>query len=405
MNKKMLFVVNNFNIGGPQKSLLSLLYYFPKDIEIDIIVLNKEMKLERYLPENVKVINISDEIPLLMLNKKGIIKNIFLNVFKNPKLSFETCKFLSRNIFSSNFVKKKQKFWIENREKVKKVSTKKYDYAIGVSGGHSIMYVLDFINAKQKVGWIRTEYQNLNRNLHIDYSYFKKLNLILSVSKKCTEKFIEIFPDQKVKIHTFYNPLPYKMYEELFPKLDVINNSTGEERISISTISRLDKDKGFDMLVQAATLLKRNKYNFIWNIYGVGSQKKEILKGIKKNRLEKYVQLKGFEFNTGKVLKETDILVHPSRYEGKSNTIDEAKFYGIPIVATNFPTVSEQLTNNIDSIITDMDGESLHIGIKKIIDNPLLRAKFKATLINNRNHTNNYFEQFLEILRKGGLND
>src|SRR5699024_5651621 len=151
---------------------------------------------------------------------KGIFKFMFLNIFKNPKLILKTIKFLSGNVTKSNLVKKKQKFWIENQKKVKKENTKKYDYDIVVSGGHTIMYISDFINTRNKIDWNRNEYQNLNRDLNIDNSYFDKLNLIISVSKKCTNKFIEIFPEQKGKIHTFYNPLPYKMYEELFPESD-----------------------------------------------------------------------------------------------------------------------------------------------------------------------------------------
>ena len=42
-----------------------------------------------------------------------------------------------------------------------------------------------------------------------------------------------------------------------------------------------------------------------------------------------------------KEVKKVDILVHPSRFEGKSNTIDEALYYTTPVVATNFETVFE----------------------------------------------------------------
>ena len=43
---KLLFVVNNFNFGGPQKSLLNLFYEL-KDTnhEIDLMILNQEDSL------------------------------------------------------------------------------------------------------------------------------------------------------------------------------------------------------------------------------------------------------------------------------------------------------------------------------------------------------------------------
>src|SRR5690625_7889763 len=102
-------------------------------------------------------------------------------------------------------------------------------------------------------------------------------------------------------------------------------------------------------------------------LFRSGPEKNNIQKQIKKHNLESNVVLKGFKFNTGEILKNTDILVHPSRYEGKSNTIDEAKYYEVPIVATNYPTVTEQLSNNFDSIITEMDSYSLYQDRKSVV--------------------------------------
>src|SRR5699024_2795541 len=145
---------------------------------------------------------------------------------------------------------------------------------------------------------------------------------------------------QANKVRTFYNPLPFKMYNRLFEKSAEYHNKQHDEgKVNITTISRLDKDKGFDLAVGAAKLLKDNNYKYIWKIYGEGHERNNISKLIKKNDLENNMILQGFKFNTGAILKDTTILVHPSKYEGKSNTIDEAKFYEVPVVATNFPTV------------------------------------------------------------------
>ena len=44
----------------------------------------------------------------------------------------------------------------------------------------------------------------------------------------------------------------------------------------------------------------------------------------------------GFKFNTGSIVKNMDVLVHPSRFEGKSNTIDEALHYNIQLLQLIF---------------------------------------------------------------------
>lgn len=399
MNKSIIFVLNNFNIGGPQKSLLSLLYNFPETYNIDLLVLNNEDTLKCYLPDNVKLLTADKQFSLLMLNKRNILKNIVENYPSNFTLSTNVLRFLIKNSLKNNLVKEKQQFWIDNKKNVKQKYTEKYDIAIGVSGGHSIMYIVDFLKAKKKVGWVRTEYQNLNRNIDIDSKYFNQLDLVLSVSNKCTQKFSEIFPSQANKVRTFYNPLPFKMYNRLFEKSAEYHNKQHDEgKVNITTISRLDKDKGFDLAVGAAKLLKDNNYKYIWKIYGEGPERNNISKLIKKNDLENNMILQGFKFNTGAILKDTTILVHPSKYEGKSNTIDEAKFYEVPVVATNFPTVTEQLDNNINSIITDMDSFSLYQGISNLISNEVLRNKIIYNLKQRKIKRIKVYEEFMELL-------
>lgn len=404
MKKTILFVVNNLSIGGPQKSLISLLYNFPKEYQVDLIVLNNQLDLQKYLPENVNILEISREIPLLMLNKKRILKLLTINLIKNPRLVFRSFIILLKSLFTKSLVQIKQEFWMKNNCLVKKEITEVYDYAIGVSGGHSIMYIVDYIDAKCKVGWIRTEYQNLNRNIQIDHEYFKKLNLILSVSNKSATKFIEFFPDQELKVKTFYNPLPYKMYEDLYGKsIQKDKTYTLSDTMLISTISRIDKNKGFDLIIEAAKYLKEREYNFCWKIYGVGPMVKYIESQIKKYNLEKFIYLKGFEFNTGSILNATDILVHPSKFEGKSNTIDEAKYYGIPIVSTKFPTVSEQLTHEFNAIITELNGESLSKGIIRMVENIDLRNKIRENLESEKEMSRDVFKEFISTLESEAI--
>ena len=64
-----------------------------------------------------------------------------------------------------------------------------------------------------------------------------------------------------------------------------------------------------------------------------------------------------------------DVLVHPSRFEGKSNTIDEALHYNIPVVATNFSTVYEQIKDNENGFIVNMSGNDIATKIDHLYNN------------------------------------
>ena len=76
-----------------------------------------------------------------------------------------------------------------------------------------------------------------------------------------------------------------------------------------------------------------------------------------------------------------DVLVHPSRFEGKSNTIDEALYYEIPVVATNFDTVYEQILNGENGFITNMNGNEIANKIFELYEDKQIYRKIKIIFI------------------------
>ena len=92
-----------------------------------------------------------------------------------------------------------------------------------------------------------------------------------------------------------------------------------------------------------------------------------IRKQIQETGMEKHFILLGKQMNPYPFIKACDIYVQPSRYEGKAVTVREAQILGKPVVITNFPTASSQLTNGIDGIIVPNEIEQAAQGISDFI--------------------------------------
>ncbi|WP_436862361.1 glycosyltransferase [Staphylococcus caeli] len=394
---KLLFVVNNFNFGGPQKSLVNLLYELEgHGIEADLMIMNQQDKLSSYLPDYVNEVPIHSKYSLLMLDKSKIIKNIISNIDK-PIFILKVLLFILKSKLKlQDNTKAKQNFWVNNKWNTSEFE-KTYDFAIGVSGGHSVYFIQDYINAKHKIGWIRTDYKVLKRNHDLDYQYFKKMSGMLAVSNMTAKRFEEIF---NIKPSVFYNSLPIKLYENIESE----NFNTDSKYMNLCTICRLDNGKGLDLLIEAAKILKKQKIKFNWYIVGTGKLEEWLKEQILKNNLEKLVLPIGFKFNTGNVLKKMDILVHPSRFEGKSNTIDEALYYEIPVVATNFETVYEQIVDGENGFITNMNGNEIANRIIELCEDEQLYKKIKSELHNNKRVPENKGKEFISILYQLGDN-
>ena len=59
--------------------------------------------------------------------------------------------------------------------------------------------------------------------------------------------------------------------------------------------------------------------------------------------VEEYITFLGLRANPYPYIRSCDLLVQPSRWEGKSVVLDEAKILAKPILATNYSTIKDQL--------------------------------------------------------------
>ena len=86
--------------------------------------------------------------------------------------------------------------------------------------------------------------------------------------------------------------------------------------IRILTIGRLVDVKGYDLAIKACYKLKSKGYNFKWYVIGEGNLKSKLENMIKEFQLEDTFILLGIYQNPYVFLKQCDIYVQPSRFEG-----------------------------------------------------------------------------------------
>ena len=139
-------------------------------------------------------------------------------------------------------------------------------------------------------------------------------------------------------------------------------------------------------------------YNIKWYVIGEGNEREKLEEIIKKKNLENHFKLLGLRENPYPYLKKADIYVQPSRYEGKSIAIDEAKILHKPIIVTNYETAKDQITNEINGLIVDMNEKGLSEGIERLIQNQDLKHSFINNLSNEQLGTENEINKLYEII-------
>ena len=99
------------------------------------------------------------------------------------------------------------------------------------------------------------------------------------------------------------------------------------------TIARLAPQKGLDLLLEAATLIKQRGIDFTWLVAGDGPLKAQLNQQIADAALP--VKLLGRREDIGVLLAQADVVVQTSYWEGQPLTLREAMQAGRAIVATD----------------------------------------------------------------------
>lgn len=138
------------------------------------------------------------------------------------------------------------------------------------------------------------------------------------------------------------------------------------------TVGHLCENKGTSLALETAKKLKEKGLEFKWYFIGADTGEKDYKKMVLDYGLQKYIFFPGLRSNPYPYIAAATIIVHPSKYEGKSIALDEAKILAKPVVVTNFSTVNDQFTDRYNASICKMDVDDLCKNIIELLENHLL---------------------------------
>ena len=332
--KKVLVILQEFNVGGILSSLSSLLDNIDSySVHVDVFALYAVGESTNKL-HNCNILE--ENIWLSSSIKHGsIIRKILVVFFRYLR---KILGLLGIDIFP-----------IYVRLADRSMHFSSYDAIISYS--ESLTEFVSYLPSANKIAWLHSVYSRFRKTLKYSNEkfLFDKYTHIVCVSNFAKQDFISLFPEYESKVHVIYNIIDYKSIKAKSMQLVDFETSM----FTILSIGRLDPVKQYEYIPLIASEIKNiTDIPFRWYILGKDcGSKQSIISNIFANNVEDIVFLLGEKQNPYPYLAKSNLFVHTSKSETYGLVIAEAISLGIPVVVNNFMGVEEVLDNEIDGLI------------------------------------------------------
>ncbi|MBP9988967.1 MAG: glycosyltransferase, partial [Ruminococcus sp.] len=298
---KIGFLISDLSAGGAERTTVSLANYFAEHGNI------------------VEIITLSDCEPFYKVNENVSVVSVNLTEIEH-KASFGRLKGSIDRMF------KIRKF----------IKSRKLNVLIGMS--FSMTRYAVFATAFTKTKVIGTErnnpyvYKASKLNTILRRIFYRLTNGFVFQTKKSAEFFTYNFRKNEIVIQNaifnqeIYNFIPPETRQKY-----------------ICSVGRLCKQKRFDLLIKAFSMLEPKFPDYKLIIFGDGPDKEKLNNRIKFYNLQDKIFLLGNSQDIIGYLNEVSVFVLCSDYEGMPNALMEAMALGVPCVSTKCDMGPEEL--------------------------------------------------------------
>jgi starch synthase (maltosyl-transferring) len=149
-----------------------------------------------------------------------------------------------------------------------------------------------------------------------------------------------------------------------------------ESRLVVSMVGRLDEQKGLTFLLRAVPRVVADHPEARFYFVGEGPEKGALQRLCRELEIEQFVRFLGFRSDVPSVLRDSDVFVLPSLWEGLANAMLEAMAAGLPVVVTDVEGVRDVVTDGETGlVVAPADPVALAHALGHLLRDPGLRGR------------------------------
>lgn len=171
----------------------------------------------------------------------------------------------------------------------------------------------------------------------------------------------------------------------------------------IVSVGRLMQQKNQKMLFRAFKNVVEKYPEYQLVIYGEGPMRGMLENYAKELGIEANISLPGSVSDVHDRIKDAEVFVLSSEYEGMPNALIEAMCLGLPVISTKVSGATDLIIDHKNGLLTELDNQKeLENAMLELIGNPTLAEKLakNAIELNNSLELNKIMNQWIHFIKK-----
>ena len=242
------------------------------------------------------------------------------------------------------------------------INNKNIDFVIGTH--HFINFTISFLRKRVKtIGCEHFNYESAGNFANLlKKVFYRKLDRVVLLTERDMKNYY--FLNNTTTIPNSLSFVPNKL-----------SNCKNKKMVSLG---RLTEQKGYDLLIDAVSLIKGKISDWKIEIYGNGEDKEKLLKKIQCEELESVIEIKEPSNDVEAIYSSASIYLSSSRWEGFSLVLLEAQSCGLPCITFDCSSgPGEIIINNITGFVVDfLDIKAFSEKILELVNNENKRIEF-----------------------------
>lgn len=370
MKKKVIFVSQALWIGGIETALVNLINCMDYGkYDVTCLIIQDDTEMASRITEKCRII-IADRHRAVSFKEPYRYKRLY-DIMEEPqnagrlrRLVWKALKLIFRSAemkLYSGYIKKQ-------------LAGEEFDTVIIYSDRTSEIAVRAVRGKKYLMFY---HHGAMRREYHDIYGY-RKSERIIAVSDSLRDRLAEYRPEFAGKMTAVNNIVNVQeIRDKSVPEPDV---KFPEGGFNIVSCGRVSYEKGFDMALEACRILVSQGLGDIqWWIVGGGPEEKELVSRAEKLGISGHFHVLGMRSNPYPYIKKADLYVQPSRFEGHSLSVMEARILGCPIAAT-YNAAREQIQCGTTGMLCNAAPVDIADTVKYLYWHPEVRDGFRRAL-------------------------